>query len=96
MEDLKTCYIYANPSQYESVMTILYDLEIFPMEEDPCDLQDYIDNFNFSEPFGKLIKFSLWCTGDGNMDFLENKFRMLPDYDPVNELPRVEMERSEV
>ncbi len=96
MEDLKTYYIYARPSQYESVMTVLYDLEIFPMEEDPRDLQDYIDNFNFSEPFGKLIRFSLWCTGKGNMDFLENKFRMLPDYDTVNELPRVEMERSEV
>lgn len=96
MKDLEAGYIYAKPSQYKSVMKVLFDLEIFPMEEDPTDLQDYIDNFNFSERSGKLIRFPLWCSGSGNMDFLENKLRDLPDYDSIKKLPRVEMERSEV
>ncbi len=96
MKDLETWYIYARPSQYESVMKVLYDLEIFPMEEDPTDLQNYIDNFNFSEQSGKLIRFPLWCTGEGNMDFLENRLNTLPDYDSIKKLPRVEMERGKI
>ncbi len=96
MKDLESGYIYAKPSQYESVMKVLFDLEIFPMEEDPTDLQDYIDNFNFSERSGKLIRFPLWCSGSGNMDFLESKLSMLPDYDPIKKLPRAEMERSKI
>lgn len=96
MKDLEIWYIYANPLQYESVMKVLYDLKIFPMEEDPANLQDYIDNFNFSEHSGKLIRFPLWCTGEGNMDFLENRLTTLPDYDSIKKLPRVKKGRSKI
>ncbi len=89
MEPMKNYIIWAHPNQYESVMELFYQQEIFPFEEDPKDLQDYIDHFNFTEQENSLIKFYLCGFGDVQ-PYLQQELSKLPDYDKNLNLPRIE------
>ena len=89
MKKMLNYRIISSPNQYEDVMKFLYELEIFPMEEDPVDLQDYIDNFNFSEEADGYLSFLLWCSADSEMSGFEDKLKNIPNYDVDNNLPRL-------
>lgn len=92
MREMTDYCIYAKPEQYKSVMTVFYDLEIFPMEDDPVDLQDYIENFDFSEKCNGLLKFLLWCNADSDMSGVESALKQIADYDTILNLPRLELD----
>lgn len=59
------------------------------------NLQDYIDNFDFSEKCNGLIKFFLWCNADGDMSDIESVLKAVTDYDCENNLPLLELNDEE-